>query len=139
MTNDAVTSKYLGTWLLVPELCIYQQGDPPSRGVYTIAQSGDEVEISIAWTARDGTSHEISFRAPDDGTRRPVAGDASSELSIRRIDDLILDSSVYSGDRVLAYARRCASSDGRLLSTVQEGSRAGGTSYRNFQVYRRKA
>jgi hypothetical protein len=106
--------------------------------VYTIAETGGEVEISIEWTALDGTSHEIAFRAPDDGTRRAVSGDATSELSIRRVSAFILDSSVFSGDRVLGYARRCASSDGRLLSTVQEGNRADGTSYRNFQVYRRK-
>jgi hypothetical protein len=129
--------RYLGTWILVPELCIYQEGEPPTRGVYTITQDGREVEISIDWTARDGKSHAIVFGALDDGTPRPVPERPESELSITAVSALILDSAVRVGTQTVAYARRCASADGQLLSTIQQGHRQDGTAYQNFQVYRR--
>ncbi len=139
--NDA----YIGTWTLVPELCIYEEGQPPLSGTYRTSQSEGEVSISIDWEASDGSTHHIEFGAPNDGTRQPLStpGVASvdapgiSHLSITRVSPLILDSSAYAGADEVAYARRLASQDGLLLSTVQVGRRADGTSFRNFQVYRK--
>jgi hypothetical protein len=138
--NDRLDNPlYAGTWILAPELCLYQEGEPPTRGTYTIVQRGAAVEVSIDWTARDGGSHTISFGGPVDGSPQPIAGQPGTELVFAAISPQVLDSTVKSGARVLAYARRCASSDGQLLSTVQEGHRADGSAYRNFQVYRRQA
>ena len=154
---------YIGTWTLVPELCIYEEGQAPLSGIYRISQSDGHVRISIDWEAPDGSAHQIEFGAPNDGTRQPsgapgvasadapgvasagapgvASADAPgvSHLSITRVSPLILDSSAYAGaDEVAAYARRLASQDGLLLSTIQVGRRADGTSFRNFQVYRRR-
>ena len=131
--NDA----YIGTWTLVPELCIYEEGQPPLSGTYRISQSEGEVSISIDWEASDGSAHHIEFGAPSDGTRQPSSTPGSLDLSITRVSPLILDSSAYAGADEVAYARRLASQDGLLLSTVQVGRRADGTSFRNFQVYRK--
>ena len=139
--NDA----YIGTWTLVPELCIYEEGQPPLSGTYRISQSEGEVSISIDWEASDGSAHHIEFGAPSDGTRQPLStpevasvdAPGISHLSITRVSPLILDSSAYAGADEVAYARRLASQDGLLLSTVQVGRRADGTSFRNFQVYRK--
>jgi len=139
MTDDREKAHYLGTWVLVPELCLYEEGEPPSSGLYTIAQVGDEVGFAIEWTDVQGQRHDVRFAGPDDGTRRTIAGQAQAELSVDRIGRTILDTSVFNGERMVSYARRCASLDGQLLSTVQQGYRADGTRYRNFQVYRRQA
>jgi hypothetical protein len=136
---------YIGTWTLVPELCIYEEGQPPLSGTYRISQADGDVRISIDWKAPDGSAHQIEFGAPNDGTRQPsgAPGVASrdapavSHLSITRVSPSILDSSAFAGADEVAYARRSASQDGLLLSTVQVGRRADGTSFRNFQVYRR--
>ena len=152
---------YIGTWTLVPELCIYEEGQPPLSGIYRISQSDGHVRISIDWEAPDGSAHQIEFGAPNDGTRQPsgapgvapvdapgvapvdapgvASADApESHLSITRVSPLVLDSSAYTGADEVAYARRLASQDGLLLSTLQVGRRADGTSFRNFQVYRRR-
>ncbi len=128
---------YVGTWILVPELCIYEEGNPPLSGVYRIAQIDDVVQISIDWQAQDGSKHQIQFQAPDSGVRQPGKSGAP-DLSITRVSPLILDSRAYVGDDEVAYAHRRASDDGRLLATVQVGRRPDGTSFRNFQVYRRQ-
>jgi hypothetical protein len=137
--NDSIAKPiYTGTWILLPELCLYQEGQPPTRGVYTIVQCGSAVEFSIDWTALDGSSHTISFGGPVDGSTQPIEAQPGAELSIAAISPLILDSTVRAGSRVVAYARRCVSNDGQLLATVQEGYRADGSTYRNLQVYRRQ-
>ena len=130
---------YLGTWTLVPELCLYEEGNPPVSGIYRIAQLDDDVRISIDWEAQDGSKHQIEFQAPDRGIKQPSNNPGTSHFSITRVSHLILDSRAYAGDEEVGYARRRASDDGLLLATVQAGRRANGTSFRNFQVYRRQA
>ena len=139
MDDGSETPLYTGTWILVPELCVYQEGQPPTRGVYTIAQRDGAVAISIDWTALEGGSHTIAFGGPIDGSPQSIHGQPGAALSITAISAQILDSTVRASSRVLAYARRCASDDGQLLSTVQEGHRDDGSTYRNFQVYQRQA
>ena len=129
---------YLGTWILVPELCIYEEGIPPVSGIYRISQLEGDVRISIDWEAQDGSKHQIEFQAPDSGLKQPSNNPGTSHFSITRVSPLILDSRAYAGEEEVAYARRCASDDGLLLATVQAGRRANGTSFRNFQVYRRQ-
>ena len=47
MNKPLDTPLYAGVWILAPELCLYQEGQPPTRGVYTIVQREHTVEISI--------------------------------------------------------------------------------------------
>ena len=44
--NDP-TDRYLGRWQLLPELCLYQHGDPPASGTYEIADRGNEVAPEV--------------------------------------------------------------------------------------------
>ena len=138
MDHSADKSFYLGTWILVPELCLYEEGSPPASGIYRISQVNAEVRVSIAWEAQDGSKHHIEFQAPGNGAKQPLSVPGPSHLSITRVTPYILDSSAYSDGEEVAYARRRASEDGLLLSTVQVGRRPNGTSFRNFQVYRRQ-
>lgn len=136
--NEEGRSGYIGTWVLVPELCLYEEGNPPLQGIYQIAQLDEGVRISIDWATPDGSKHHIAFQAPDDGVKQPSNSPGASHLSITRISPLILDSRAYIGEEEVACARRRVSDDGLLLSTVQVVRRADGTSFRNFQVYRRQ-
>jgi hypothetical protein len=137
--NEEGRSGYIGAWVLVPELSLYEEGNPPMRGVYQIAQLDEGVRISIDWVAQDGSKNQIAFQAPDDGVKQPSNGPGASHLSITRVSPLILDSRAYMEKEEVAYARRRVSDDGLLLSTVQVVRRADGTSFRNFQVYRRQS
>lgn len=129
---------YLGTWILVTELCLYEEGSPPVSGIYRISLLDGDVRISTDWEAQDGSKHRIEFQARDSGVKQPSNNPGTSHFSITRISPLILDSRAYVDDEEVAYARRRVSDDGLLLATVQSGRRANGTSFRNFQVYRRQ-
>lgn len=137
MVEDGMDG-YLGTWILVPELSLYEEGTPPASGIYRISQHEDVVRVSVDWEALDGSKHHIEFQAPDIGVKQSSSAPGTSHFSITRVSPLILDSRAYVEDVEVAYARRHASHDGLLLTTVQVGRRPNGTSFRNFQVYRRQ-
>jgi hypothetical protein len=41
VTEAHPTDCYLGQWELVPELCLYQHGEPPTWGIYDIQLTRD--------------------------------------------------------------------------------------------------
>lgn len=136
-STDPLADRYVGVWILVPDLCLYEQGECPASGRYEISQADGRVQIAISWRAQDGSEHEVKFGSANDGSRTESSAPGVSHLSITRVSESILDSSAFLADREIAYARRSASMDGQLLSTVQVGYRPDGSSFRNFQVYRR--
>ena len=83
----AAHDRYPGTWLLVPELCLYEEGEPPRSGLYRISQQAGEVSISIAWQAQDGSEHEVEFGGPHDGSRQASESPGATHFSITRVND----------------------------------------------------
>lgn len=65
---------YLGSWLLLPELCFYEFGPVPASGRYRIAERGRDVHVSIEWSMDDGEPQQTEYVAPPDG--KPQAIDA---------------------------------------------------------------
>lgn len=133
---------FLGTWILLPELSLYQVGAPPQRGTYVITEHGGIVHFRIDWVpAEGGPERTLSFSGPPDGVVQPAsapAPGAPDSFSVVRVDHRTLDSSAFAAGQVVAYARRIVSSDGELLAVVQQGTAPGQGLFRNFQVYRRR-
>jgi hypothetical protein len=131
---------FLGTWELIPELSLYEAGSAPAAGTYVIAERDGLVQVEIHWRMEpDGAEQRTSFAAPADGSPQPLAagtGAGPDAFSLTRVDEWTLDSAALREGQVVAFARRVASRDGKLLAVVQEAG-SGGTRARNFQVYRR--
>ena len=128
---------FSGNWQLVPELCQYQDGAPPTASTYEISITGEIATFILNWTDKDGKSHCVTYGGPTDGSVIPYKAGQITEMSFSRVDAITLDSSSYSQGREVGYARRKASSDGKLLSVQQVHRHNGDASTRNFQVYRR--
>jgi hypothetical protein len=136
--------RIVGTWILVPELSIYEAGIAPASGVYDIARSGDRYDFAVRWRAEaGGQEFSAAFGGPGDGSIQPLdvlAGapvGTPDAMTVTRVDEATLDSEAISEGRVVAYARRRVSADGSLLSVVQEVRLPDGRGPRNFQIYRR--
>lgn len=130
------TEKYLGTWRLVPELCIYQSGNSPIEGEYIISRNSVEVSFRIIWKDRDGKSHELQFKGFLDGMKHPIQMPGVTDMSCERIDERTLDTTAFNCEHTVMYARRVASNDGAVLAVNQVLYGPEGPSS-NFQVYRR--
>lgn len=136
------TDLYVGRWELIPELCLYEFGSAPASGSYRIDLDGLQVQITIDWRMdADSTPQSTGFGGPIDGSTQPLSAAAPAagldSFSLTRIDSRTLDSAAFRAGEMIAYARRVASMDGRLLAVVQQARDPEGERYRNFQVYRR--
>lgn len=137
VTDSYATDLYIGTWRLVPELCLYQHGEHPASGIYEIGVKADEITVGISWRDAEGNTHEITYGGIPDGRPRETDAPGATHFSMTRVNSRVLDSAAFADGRQVAFARRAASSDGSLLATVQRGSTASGEMFSNFQVYRR--
>jgi len=125
---------YLGAWHLIPELCIYQQGEAPRSGLYTIEESAGVLRLAVDWVDRAGLAHHVEFGGQPDGSEQTVDTPGLTHMTLTRIDSGTLDSAAFRDGEPVMYARRVAHGD--LLSTLQRiRTPAGEVSI--FQVYRR--
>ena len=131
------SANYIGTWILIPELCIYQSGEAPLNGSYKIQSDGTDVRFSIVWTDIEGTDHAIDYGGPIDGSKHPIDSSGTTSASYLRVDENTLDSTVYDNDKKTMYARRIVSAGTDLLAVVQVEYKPEGK-LSNFQVYRRE-
>jgi len=132
------TPAFVGHWVLMPELSLYEMGPMPTSGDYRISLDKEQVVIELSWTMEDGSPQSMTYGGPMDGRREQIDTPGIDELSFDRIDEHTLDSSAFAVGIRVSYARRAVSHDGHLMTTVQEGPNPSGGTFRNFQVYRRK-
>lgn len=125
---------FLGTWALIPELCIYEEGVAPKSGIYEIKERNNQVEISVNWTDSEGQAHAIEFGGAADGSDLPADAPGVTHMTLTRIDEHTLDSAAFNQDAQIMYARRVANDS--LLTTWQRIDVPGGQNS-IFQVYRR--
>ena len=131
-TND----KFLGKWTLIPELCQYQDGSPPTSGHYEIDLQNGEAQFDIAWKDENGKDHLVHYGGPVDGSVNPLNG-GKIEVSFTRVDRHRLDSSTYCGGFEASHVHRKASEDGKLMIVVTTHNHDSDSATRNFQVYRK--
>lgn len=129
--------KYNGKWVLIPELCIYQSGEPPISGSYEIQTEDGFTQFQIEWKDKSGGENTIQFGGIANGEKCESDTPGISHVIYQRVSNLILDSTAFNDEEILLYARRAASLDGKILA-VSQVLYAKGTSSTNFQVYRRE-
>jgi len=133
-----VPTGYLGVWKLIPELSVYQVGEPPVSSYYIISMFDDFVDLDVSWsTAEDTQPQFASYAGPCDGTRLKIDVAGIEYIAFDCISPSVLVSSGYTGDARVMYTRRVVSDDGQLLSVMQEAQGPDGTVVRNFQVFER--
>lgn len=130
---------FLGTWILDPSSCRYEQGEPPRQGHYRIVELDDgALEFTVAWTDAAGTSDSVSFRAPPDGRRIALAeGKLIDALSVSAPSDRELNSSGWIGDREVMIAQRQLDDTGQAMRVTQLVRLPDGSRPANVAIYRR--
>ena len=67
MTHIADNNQFIGTWQLQLELSVYEFGDPPAEGLYTIRAGNDSYQFEIAWKKVANQSFSAAFSGIPDG------------------------------------------------------------------------
>ena len=137
--SEPLYAGFLGTWILIPESCEYEQGDPPRSGRYRIEERDGHLSFTVEWTAADGTHHDVEFAGLPDGV--PVAfagGDAVDALSITPVSAHELRSSGYWRGEELMVAQRQLDDTGMAMRVTQMVRLPDGSRPANVGVYRRQ-
>lgn len=131
---------FLGTWVLMPETCIYEQGLAPSAGTYRIEEVGAALRFTIDWTATDGTVHHATFDGRPDGVAVSFAGgDVVDAMSVTLVSPRDLRSAAFWRGRERMVAQRQLDARGDAMRVTQVVRFDDGTSAANVAVYRRHA
>ena len=131
---------FLGTWVLMPETCVYEQWAPPRAGTYRIDAEGDALRFTIDWIAADGAAHHATFAGRPDGVAVPFAGgDAVDAMAITLASPRDLRSSASWRGVERMVAQRQLDASGQAMRVTQLVRFADGTHAANVAVYRRHA
>lgn len=130
---------FLGTWILDPTSCAYEQGAPPRSGRYTITERGDELAFTIEWTDAAGEDHRAEFSGRPDGQARPFAGGPLADaMSITCRSPRELNSAAFYGGVELMSAERQLDATGQAMRVVQMVRLPDGSRPTNVAIYRRQ-
>lgn len=139
MSDEPLYAGFLGTWVLIPESCRYEQGDPPRAGIYRIAEVDGRLKFSIDWVAADGEAHQVEFDGVPDGAPVPFAGgDAVDAMSVHAVSPRDLRSSAFWKGQELMVAQRQLDESGRAMRVTQLVRFPDGTHLANVAIYRRQ-
>ena len=131
---------FLGTWVLLPETCVYEQGAAPRSGTYRIEEDGELLRFTIDWIAADGAAHHAAFSGRPDGVAVPFAGgDPVDAIAITAVSSRDLRSSAFWRGQELMVAQRQLDAGGNAMRVTQLVRFADGTRAANVSVYRRHA
>ncbi|MCK0070985.1 MULTISPECIES: hypothetical protein [Kordiimonas] len=139
MSDKPLYQGFLGEWILDPDSCEYEQGEPPVTGYYAIHQNGEELEFKMAWVDTEGEQHAHSFRCKPDGHQYKFAGgDLADAISVTATSENTLDSSAFYRDQERMMAYRTLVNGGTEMEVVQKVNLPGGGAPSNFARYVRK-
>src|SRR5687768_1949596 len=112
----AAYADFLGTWILDPTSCAYQQGEPPRSGRYVIEESAGVLHFSIEWVDHVGAEHRVAFSGIPDGVARPFAGgDLADALSITAVSPRELTSAALYRGKERMFAQRQLDETGQAM------------------------
>lgn len=130
---------FLGTWILIPSSCDYEQGVPPASGTYRIDERDGRLEFTIDWTDAEGTAHHAEFSGAPDGRREPFdGGELADALSVTAVSARELTSSAYRDGAELMVAQRQLDDTGVAMRVTQLVRFPDGTHAANVSIYRKQ-
>ena len=124
---------------MIPESCLYEQGDAPLRGTYGISARDESLEFVIDWLDGKG-EHQQRYAIIPDGVARPFAGgDLIDEMKLAVVSDReLLLSGIWRGKERMIVQKQLDESL-QAMRVTQLIRLPMGDSPANVSVYRRNA
>src|SRR5690606_11342740 len=136
---DSPYADFLGTWLLDPTSCAYQQGEPPRSGRYVIEERDGALHFTMEWVDATGTENRAAFSGIPDGEPRPFAGgDLADALSIEAPSPRELTSAALYRGVERMFAQRQLDDTRQVMRVTQIVRLPDGTNPSNVALYRRQ-
>ena len=131
---------FLGTWILDPRSCEFEQGPAPLAGSYHIEELEDgSLRFTMQWVDATGARHKATFAGKPDGEPSPFpGGELADAMSVAAVSPTELNSSAYWQGVELMVAQRQLDLDGSAMRLIQLVRLPDGTRPTNVSVYYRE-
>ena len=134
-----IYSEFLGRWVLYPESCKYEQGNPPKSSLYHIIQIDDQIVFRIEWIDDKGENSNIEFGGIPNGIPEPFnGGELADEISIEAKSKKELNSIAFKQGKKRMIAQRQLDETGQAMRVTQVVYHDDGTQSANTGVYQRQ-
>ena len=131
---------FIGAWILLPESCNYEQGDPPRAGTYRISEAeGGALDFEIGWIDSGGEEQVVRFSGVPDGGPAPIeGGELADAISVSAVSARELTTRAYWRGKERMVAQRQLDDSGAAMRVTQLVRFDDGTTLANTSVYRRQ-
>ncbi len=134
-----IYADFLGTWILDPTTCNYQQGDPPTSGLCSIEEAGPLLNFLLAWTDLADEHHEVEFSGQPNNVPAPFnGGDLADAMVIHAVSDSELNTSALYQGKERMVAQRQLDSSRQVMRITSVVRFEGGGHLANVGLYRRR-
>jgi hypothetical protein len=129
----------LGTWKLNPAKSAFVPGPKPKSATITYEETADGIKRTGESVDAEGKTSSFTYVAKYDGKDYPVTGsDLYDTISIKRINDHTVESTLKKSGKVVSKARRVVSKDRKTLTLKFNGTNAKGEKVQNLAVYEKQ-
>ena len=125
----------MGTWKLNEAKSKLGPG-APKNSIVVYEAAGDDVNVTIDGTDKDGNPTHTKWTGKFDGKDYPVTGDSNSDTrSVTKIDDHTYGFNVKKGRKVTTSGRIVVAPDGKSRTVTTTGTDANGKKVTSTAVY----
>ena len=133
------TDTAVGTWVLNVAKSKFSPGPAPRAQTRTYTAAPDGLDMTVTGTNADGSAISQKSSYKYDGKDYAISGSADFDsLSLKRVDDLTVESVQKKGGKAVGTTTRTVSKDGKVLTLTSKGHAASGGTYDNVMVFDRK-
>ena len=134
---DLLWQGFLGLWVLDPDSCQYEQGDPPRAGSYRIEETPDgRLTFHMEWVDAAGEEHKASFTGTPNGEPEPFAGgELADAMSVTPVSARELNSAAYYKGQERMIASRQLDDTGGAMRLIQAVLLPDGAKPTNVSIY----
>lgn len=110
----------IGVWTLNLAKSTFKPGPGPKSQVRTYAETKQGISLTVKTVAADGAQTTATTTFKDDGYDYPITGNpAYDTISVKRVDELSVNSTQKKGGRIVGHSVRTIAKDGKTMSFRQ--------------------
>ena len=131
----AADASMMGIWKLNEAKSKVGPG-APKNNIVVYEAAGDDVNVTIDGTDKDGKPTHTKWTGKFDGKDYPVTGDPNSDTrSVTKVDDHTYGFNVKKGGKVTTSGRIVVAADGKSRTVTTTGTDANGDKITSTAVY----
>ena len=118
----AQSDPMVGTWKLSPAKSKYTSGSAPKAQTVSVAQVGDQYQVTITGTAANGTPISANYTVPAKGGVGKVQSGFYDAVSAKRINENTLELTEMKSGQEMLHVHLAISKDGKTERATVKGT-----------------